>query len=203
MNEKEHMTGFDMVYCTLHAGGKFDESNYKSAGGLHGVGSAVVNALSSWLEVHSYREGLDHYVKYEKGGSKKGKLEVLGPTNKRGTLVHFLPDKEIFDDITFDYNKIANHIDDSACLTKGVTFHLKDERTDRNQSFYYKEGLVEFFKSIQKVKLELVNLLKLRANIKVLLLNLSDNFLKMIILKRLFLSPMALELSMVVITLQA
>lgn len=152
MNEKEHMTGFDMVYCTLHAGGKFDESNYKSAGGLHGVGSAVVNALSSWLEVHSYREGLDHYVKYEKGGSKKGKLEVLGPTNKRGTLVHFLPDKEIFDDITFDYNKIANHIDDSACLTKGVTFHLKDERTDRNQSFYYKEGLVEFFKSIQKVK---------------------------------------------------
>lgn len=66
-----------MVYCTLHAGGKFDESNYKSAGGLHGVGSAVVNALSSWLEVHSYREGLDHYVKYEKADPKKANWKYL------------------------------------------------------------------------------------------------------------------------------
>lgn len=178
MNEKEHMTGFDMVYCTLHAGGKFDESNYKSAGGLHGVGSAVVNALSSWLEVHSYREGLDHYVKYEKGGFKKGKLEVLGPTNKRGTLVHFLPDKEIFDDITFDYNKIANHIDDSACLTKGVTFHLKDERTDRNQSFYYKEGLVEFFKKHTEGKVGIGELIKIEGEYQGIITEFVGQFFK-------------------------
>lgn len=146
MNEKEHMSGFDLVYRTLHAGGKFDESNYKTAGGLHGVGSAVVNGLSAWLEVHSYRDGRDHYVKYQEGGKKSSGVKDLGPTAKRGTMVRFLPDRLIFEDTNFDYNKIAAHVDDSACLTKGVTFHLADEKTNRRQSFYYKEGLYEFFK---------------------------------------------------------
>jgi topoisomerase-4 subunit B len=146
-NHKENMSGFDMVYKTLHAGGKFDDSNYKTAGGLHGVGGAVVNALSSWLEVHSYRDGADHYVRYDKGGTKTSQIVVtpLAKASKRGTKVTFMPDKAIFEDTNFDYQKIASSLDDRACLTKGVSFHLADERTGRKQDFLYEEGITEYF----------------------------------------------------------
>lgn len=144
-NSKENMNGFQIVYQTLHGGGKFDESNYKSAGGLHGVGASVTNALSEWMEVHSYRDGIDHYAKFEKGGSKFSGIKELGKTTKRGTSVRFYPDSTIFDDITFNFDKIASHLDDQACLTKGVTFKLNDERTGRKQEFYYENGLVEYF----------------------------------------------------------
>jgi len=146
-NHKEKMSGFDMVYRTLHAGGKFDESNYKTAGGLHGVGGAVVNALSTYLEVHSYRDGEDHFIRYENGGKKESEIKVtpLAKVTKRGTKVTFLPDKNIFEDTNFDYQKIAMSLDDRACLTKGVTFVLKDERSSREQEFLYKDGIREYF----------------------------------------------------------
>lgn len=144
-NAKEKMNGFQIVYQTLHGGGKFDESNYKSAGGLHGVGASVTNALSTWMEVHSYRDGIDHFARFEKGGSKFSGIKELGKTSKRGTDVRFYPDETIFDDITFNYDRIATHLDDQACLTKGVVFHLKDERTDRENTFYYENGLVEYY----------------------------------------------------------
>lgn len=144
-NAKEKMNGFQIVYQTLHGGGKFDESNYKSAGGLHGVGASVTNALSKWMEVHSYRDGVDHFARFEKGGSKFSGIKELGKTTKRGTDVCFYPDDTIFEDITFNYDRIANHLDDQACLTKGVVFHLKDERTDRENTFYYENGLVEYY----------------------------------------------------------
>ncbi|MCI6608709.1 MAG: type IIA DNA topoisomerase subunit B [Bacilli bacterium] len=144
-NAKEKMTGFQIVYQTLHGGGKFDESNYRSAGGLHGVGASVTNALSDWMEVHSYRDGIDHFARFEKGGSKFSGIKELGKTSKRGTSVRFMPDKTIFDDIVFDFDRIANHLDDQACLTKGVVFHLRDERTSRSKDFFYQDGLVEYF----------------------------------------------------------
>ena len=144
-NAKEKMNGFQIVYQTLHGGGKFDESNYKSAGGLHGVGASVTNALSKWMEVHSYRDGVDHFARFEKGGSKFSGIQELGKTTKRGTDVRFYPDDTIFEDITFNYDRIATHLDDQACLTKGVVFHLKDERTDRENTFYYENGLVEYY----------------------------------------------------------
>ena len=144
-NAKEKMTGFQIVYQTLHGGGKFDESNYRSAGGLHGVGASVTNALSERMEVHSYRDGIDHFARFEKGGSKFSGIKELGKTSKRGTSVRFMPDKTIFDDIVFDFDRIANHLDDQACLTKGVVFHLKDERTSRSKDFFYQDGLVEYF----------------------------------------------------------
>lgn len=144
-NAKEKMNGFQIVYQTLHGGGKFDESNYKSAGGLHGVGASVTNALSKWMEVHSYRDGVDHFARFEKGGSKFSGIKELGKTTKKGTDVRFYPDDTIFEDITFNYDRIANHLDDQACLTKGVVFHLKDERTDRENTFYYENGLVEYY----------------------------------------------------------
>ena len=144
-NAKEKMTGFQIVYQTLHGGGKFDESNYRSAGGRHGVGASVTNALSEWMEVHSYRDGIDHFARFEKGGSKFSGIKELGKTSKRGTSVRFMPDKTIFDDIVFDFDRIANHLDDQACLTKGVVFHLRDERTSRSKDFFYQDGLVEYF----------------------------------------------------------
>ena len=144
-NAKEKMTGFQIVYQTLHGGGKFDESNYRSAGGLHGVGASVTNALSEWMEVHSYRDGIDQFARFEKGGSKFSGIKELGKTSKRGTSVRFMPDKTIFDDIVFDFDRIANHLDDQACLTKGVVFHLRDERTSRSKDFFYQDGLVEYF----------------------------------------------------------
>ena len=144
-NAKEKRSGFQIVYQTLHGGGKFDESNYKSAGGLHGVGASVTNALSVWMEVHSFRDGVDHFARFEKGGSKFSGIKDLGKTTKRGTNVRFLPDPTIFDDVTFSFDRIAQHLDDQACLTKGVTFHLLDERTGRKQEFYYENGLLEYY----------------------------------------------------------
>ena len=144
-NAKEKLNGFQIVYQTLHGGGKFDESNYKSAGGLHGVGASVTNALSAWMTVHSFRDGNDHFARFEKGGSKFSGIKDLGPTTKRGTQVRFLPDPEIFEDVTWNFDRIATHLDDQACLTKGVTFYLTDERTDRKQTFYYENGLREYF----------------------------------------------------------
>ncbi len=146
-NHTEKMSGFDMVYRTLHAGGKFDESNYKTAGGLHGVGGAVVNALSSFMEIDSYRDGADHYIRYENGGKKESQIEIrpLPRGHKNGTKVTFLPDPTIFDDTNFDYQKIASSLDDRACLTKGVTFHLSDERSGRKQEFFYEDGIKGYF----------------------------------------------------------
>jgi topoisomerase-4 subunit B len=144
-NKKEKMTGFQIVYQTLHGGGKFNEANYKSAGGLHGVGASVTNALSVWMEVHSFKDGKDHFQRFENGGSKALPLKDLGTTPKRGTDVRFYPDKAVFEDITWNYERIAQHLDDQACLTKGVTFHLLDERTGRKADFYYENGLLEYF----------------------------------------------------------
>ena len=144
-NAREKMNGFQIVYQTLHGGGKFDESNYKSAGGLHGVGASVTNALSVWMEVHSFKEGRDHFMRFENGGKKASPLQDLGPTTKRGTDVRFLPDGSIFSDTNFSFDRIAQHLDDQACLTKGVTFHLLDERSGRKQDFYYENGLLEYY----------------------------------------------------------
>ncbi len=154
-NAKEKLSGFQIVYQTLHGGGKFDEGNYSHAGGLHGVGAAVTNALSVWMEVHSYKDGRDHFGRFEKGGSKFLGLKDLGETTKRGTSVRFLPDKEIFEDTTWNFDRIAAHLDDSACLTKGVTFHLKDERSGRSQDYYYEKGLLEYYsrRTVNKVTL--------------------------------------------------
>lgn len=144
-NEKEGLNGFQIVYQTLHGGGKFNESNYKSAGGLHGVGASVTNALSRWMEVHSFKDGIDHFARFEDGGSKFSGIKEMGSTSKRGTNVRFFPDDQIFEDITFNFDRIAAHLDDQACLTKGVTFHLKDERTGRKQDFFYLDGLSEYY----------------------------------------------------------
>lgn len=145
-NKKEGLSGFDIVYRTLHGGGKFDESNYKTAGGLHGVGGAVVNALCTRMEIHSYRGGSEHSIVYTDGGKKASEIKLVGPTDKRGTMVIFRPDPAIFEETSFDYDLIAEHIDDQACLSRGVSFELSDQRTGRSDTFCYRDGLREFFR---------------------------------------------------------
>lgn len=164
LNKKEGLTGFDIVYRTLHGGGKFDESNYKTAGGLHGVGGAVVNALSTWMEIHSYRDGREHSIKFTNGGSKETEIKDNGPTNYRGTIVTFKPDETIFESTNFDFDTIATHMDDQACLTKGVTFELNDLRTGRKASFCYKDGLKEFFNKHNSYKEPLIPLISIEGS---------------------------------------
>ena len=109
-----------LVFTTLHAGGKFDNSAYKTSGGLHGVGASVVNALSHWLEVTVCRDGKIFKQRFEDGGETIGKLTVIGKTKETGTLIHFLPNDQIFSTIEFNYKTISERLMESAFLLKGI-----------------------------------------------------------------------------------
>ena len=144
-NEKEKMDGLDIVFCTLHGGGKFDGSNYKSAAGLHGVGSACVNALSEWVKVHVYKDGKEYYAEYKDGGNKRSGTKILGETTKRGTTITFKPDKKMLPEPEFQYDLIAERLNNSACQCPNVKFILTDERVKgKKQEFLYVDGIKEY-----------------------------------------------------------
>ena len=108
-----HSTGkntMEIIYTKLNAGGKFGGNGYKTSGGLHGVGGSVVNALSTYMEVTSMRDGKIHKMRFEKGGSKIGKLQILGETKKTGTTVTFKPDPEVFSTTLYNYETIKTRI---------------------------------------------------------------------------------------------
>ena len=145
----------EVILTVLHAGGKFSaEGGYKTSGGLHGVGSSVVNALSELLEVIVYRDGEIHYQKFEKGATQISKLKKLGKTNKTGTTIHFLPDKSIFNKINFNFSTISERLREDAFLLKGITMELIDERTnpERKESYFYDNGLEAFIEWINNDK---------------------------------------------------
>ena len=132
----------EVILTILHAGGKFNEDGgYKTSGGLHGVGASVVNALSKWLEVTIHRDGKIWFQRFEDGGSKIGKLKV---TNTTGTTIHFLPDPSIFSITEFNYSTISERLMESAFLLKGIKIDLFDERTDKQETFQYENGLTAF-----------------------------------------------------------
>ncbi len=141
----------EVALTKLHAGGKFDKSVYKVAGGLHGVGLSVVNALSILLEVSVKREGKIHYQKYSRG-KPLIKLEVTGDTDETGTIVHFLPDPEIFQERTFHYDILARRLRELAFLNKGIHIALNDERENKQESFLYQGGIREFIAFVDKNK---------------------------------------------------
>ena len=139
------------VFTILHAGGKFGGGGYKVSGGLHGVGASVVNALSEWLEVNVYVDGYEYYQRYERG-KVMCELQKIGPTEKRGTTVHFLPDKEIFEETVFDYKVLKQRLREIAFLTKGLRISLTDVREEEPilSSFHYEGGIREYVAYLNK-----------------------------------------------------
>lgn len=135
----------EVIFTILHAGGKFGQGGYKTSGGLHGVGSSVVNALSTFLEVTIHRDGKLHRQRFENGGKPFTTLEVLGNTKEVGTLVHFLPDETIFSVTKYNYDTLAERLRESAFLLKGLKIELIDERPDGNHDIFHYENGIEAF----------------------------------------------------------
>ncbi|MDR1473567.1 MAG: DNA topoisomerase (ATP-hydrolyzing) subunit B [Lactobacillales bacterium] len=147
----------ETVFTILHAGGKFGGGGYKVSGGLHGVGSSVVNALSSSLEVNVYKNGNIYAQKYQRGQVLTD-LEIIGTTDRHGTFVHFLPDPEIFNETTvFEYKKLARRIQELAFLNRGLKIMIEDKRDDEKHSpqkeeFHYEGGLRSYVEFLNKKK---------------------------------------------------
>ena len=145
----------EVVLGTLHAGGKFDNHNYKVSGGLHGVGVSVVNALSKFLKVEVCRDGKRHLIGFERGVLTQP-LEVVGETNQRGTTVTFLADDEIFEEVKFNADTLVSRFREMAFLNPGLSITLTDERDGKVHSFLYEGGIVEFVSWLNRDKTALM-----------------------------------------------
>lgn len=144
----------ETVFTVLHAGGKFGGGGYKVSGGLHGVGSSVVNALSEILEVKVYKDGKIHYQKFERGAVYSD-LEIIGDTDRHGTEVHFLPDKEIFTETTeFNFDKLATRVRELAFLNRGLNISIQDSRPDEPvlKEFYFEGGIKSYVEHLNAHK---------------------------------------------------
>ncbi|HBF76746.1 MAG TPA: DNA topoisomerase IV subunit B, partial [Clostridiaceae bacterium] len=151
IHPKVHKPAVEVVLTMLHAGGKFGGGGYKVSGGLHGVGSSVVNALSEWLEVEVRQKGHVYKQKYERGKAVT-ELEIIGDSNKTGTTITFKPDSEIFETIEFDYDTLLQRLREVAFLTKGVKITLVDERNNKKEVMHYEGGIIEFVKYLNRNK---------------------------------------------------
>ncbi len=152
MHPGEGVSATEVVLTKLHAGGKFDKDTYKFSGGLHGVGVSVVNALSEWLKVTVFQNGKVYYQEYERG-KPRAPLAEVGTTSKRGTLVHFKPDAEIFTEtVDFNLEVISARMRELAFLNKGLKINIADERTDKQSDYFYEGGIVSFVQHINKRK---------------------------------------------------
>lgn len=152
----EKVSAAELVYTKLHAGGKFNEEGgaYKVSGGLHGVGAAVVNALSKWVKVEIKKEGKIHFVKFEKGVAVEPLKAIndLKDASQTGTAVTFKPDNEIFEVHEFNYDTLTNRFREMAFLNKGLKIVVKDERNEKNETFHYDGGLTEFVTYLNRAK---------------------------------------------------
>ena len=157
INKETGRPGVEIVFTELHAGGKFNSSVYKSAGGLHGVGASVTNALSVFCDVTVYKNGGIYHLRFENGGHMVTPLEKIGDTKKHGTLVRFKPDPAIFSTVDFKFDTISSHLQESAFLMKGVRFIIYDEKTDQKQEFYYQQGLVEYINLLNSEKKHIID----------------------------------------------
>lgn len=158
------ISGVEMVYTELHTGGKFDNKNYKTSGGLHGVGAAVVNALSEWVEVEVYQNGkiyrqrfeyaFDKELKRDMPGTPVTKLEVIGKTDKTGTKVTFKPDSEVFSTVDFKFDVIDERLQELAFQNKGIKLELTDHRKGEEitKEYYSENGLLDFIKYLNESK---------------------------------------------------
>lgn len=147
-----------IVYTTLHAGGKFDDSAYKTSGGLHGVGSSVVNALSTYMDVKISKDGGIHHDRYEQGKPvielENGLLPVIGKTKKTGTCVNFLPDPTIFEKTRFREDEIKSRLHETAYLNPELTIVFEDKRKDpaEKETYHEPDGIIGFIKDLNSNK---------------------------------------------------
>lgn len=143
----------EVVLTVLHAGGKFDSNSYKVSGGLHGVGVSCVNFLSEWLKLEIWRDGKTHEMDFA-GGITVNPLKQTGKTTRRGTKITFKPDATIFETTSYSFEKLSERLREKAFLNKGIRIFIKDEReeTEKSHEFYYKGGIAEFVKHLNKNK---------------------------------------------------
>lgn len=154
IQEKTGRPAVETVFTILHAGGKFGGGGYKVSGGLHGVGSSVVNALSETLDVTVYKGGKKYFQEYKRG-AVVADLAMIGGTDKRGTKVHFVPDAEIFTETTeFDYNKLSTRVRELAFLNKGLSISITDKRPDEEvtNSYHYEGGISSYVQYLNEKK---------------------------------------------------
>lgn len=153
IHKTEHKSAVEVVLTKLHAGGKFGGEGYKISGGLHGVGLSCVNALSEWLKVDVYQNNIHYFMEFRRG-VPQSPLQQLEKTNYRGTKVTFMPDKEIFETIDFNYETLRARFREIAFLNKGLIICLEDKREGREKrdEFEFKGGIVEFVEYLNKNK---------------------------------------------------
>src|SRR6056297_2252218 len=149
IHEKENAPAVEVVLTKLHAGGKFDNNFYKVSGGLNGVGISVVNALSSFLEVHVYKEGRIYQQTYKKG-KKTSELAEIGQTDKTGTRITFRPDTGILNTDNFNFDILSRRLRELAFLNKGIQITLEDERSDEVVTFCYEGGIYSFVEYLNR-----------------------------------------------------
>lgn len=156
INKKKGISSVEVVFTILHAGGKFGGGGYKVSGGLHGVGASVVNALSEWLEVVVELDGKRYEQRYERGKVTKP-LQETGDSERTGTTVTFLPDKQIFEETIYDYDILKQRLREMAFLTKGLKIIIKDlrEGCEKEKEFHYEGGIKEYVQYLNKHKTSL------------------------------------------------
>ena len=153
MNEKLGLPTLEVVYTVLHAGGKFGGEGYKIAGGLHGVGASVVNALSEWVEVANHRDGQRYTERFERGKVARP-FKCEGSTENRGLYVRFKPDPDIFEETVFDYEILLTRMREQAFLNAGVKIILTDMREgmEREEVLHYEGGIISFVEYLNNEK---------------------------------------------------
>ncbi|GBR47821.1 DNA gyrase subunit B [Neokomagataea tanensis NBRC 106556] len=158
MHSEEGVSAAEVVLTKLHAGGKFNQNSYKVSGGLHGVGAAVVNALSEWMEVRIWRNGQEHFIRFQHGERDEA-LRIIGPSDEpRGTLVTFKPSRGTFTKVDFDFSILERRVRELAFLNSGMEIILRDERHSETTEtrFFYEGGLSAFAEWLDSSKTSIV-----------------------------------------------